>query len=237
MTSYLVAVLSSLVIHGLVIFALVTSWQPDTRQMVIQPRYIQAELVQLAATQKPEPKKTRPVVRPTPKQSVKQQQGIAEKKQQEAQRRAAEAKALAEAKKQQQAEEKRQKLAEERSAKEAEFAEILEREQVLLNTQQDQKIANSYMQLIQQRLSENWTRPPSARLGMEVVVELSLVPTGRIAGVAIVKSSGDLAFDRAAEQAAFRVDQFAELQNMPGRIFEKYFRRVVVIFSPEDLRL
>ena len=239
MTSYLIAILSSLVIHGLVIFALVISWEPDTRQIVIQPQYIQAELVQLAATQRPEPKKIAPVVRSTPKQPVQQQQALAKKKQLEAERRAAEAKAqaLAQAQRERQAELQRKKQAEQQAAKQAEFTEMLQREQAALKVQEEQKVANSYMQLIQQQLSENWSRPPSARLGMEVVVELSLVPTGRIAGVAIVKSSGDLAFDRAAEQAAFRVDQFTELQNMPAQIFEKYFRRLVVVFSPEDLRL
>lgn len=239
MTSYLIAILSSLVIHGLVIFALVMSWEPDTRQIVIQPQYIQAELVQLAATQRPEPKKIAPVVRSTPKQPVQQQQAPAKKKQLEAERRAAEAKAqaLAQAQRERQAELQRKKQAEQQAAKQAEFTEMLQREQAALKVQEEQKVANSYMQLIQQQLSENWSRPPSARLGMEVVVELSLVPTGRIAGVAIVKSSGDLAFDRAAEQAAFRVDQFTELQNMPAQIFEKYFRRLVVVFSPEDLRL
>jgi len=237
MTSYLIAILSSLVIHGLVIFALVISWEPETRQIVIQPQYIQAELVQLAATQRPEPKKIAPVVRSTPKQSVQQQQALAKKKQLEAERRAAEAKAQAQAQRERQAELQRKKQAEQRAAKQAEFTEMLQREQAALKVQEEQKVANSYMQLIQQQLSENWSRPPSARLGMEVVVELNLVPTGRIAGVAIVKSSGDLAFDRAAEQAAFRVDQFTELQNMPAQIFEKYFRRLVVVFSPEDLRL
>lgn len=237
MTNYLIAILSSLVIHGLVIFALVISWEPDTRQIVLQPQYIQAELVQLAATQKPEPKKIKPVARAAPKRPVQQQQAIAKKKQLEAERRAAEARAREQAQRARQAEQQRKRQAEQRAAKEAEFAETLAREQMLLNTQEDQRVANSYMQLIQQRLSENWSRPPSARLGMEVVVELNLVPTGRIVGVTIVKSSNDMAFDRAAEQAALKVEQLTELQNLPGRIFEKYFRKVVVIFSPEDLRL
>ena len=93
------------------------------------------------------------------------------------------------------------------------------------------------MQLIQQRLSENWSRPPSARLGMEVLIELILVPTGRIVGVTVIESSDDVAFDLAAQQAAFKAQQFKELQNMDSAIFDKYFRRVKVVFSPQDLRL
>jgi colicin import membrane protein len=93
------------------------------------------------------------------------------------------------------------------------------------------------VRLIQQRISDNWSRPPSARLGMQVTIELKLVPTGRIVGVTIIDSSGDRDFDQAAQQAALKVDQFKELQGMDSAIFEKYFRKMKVVFSPEDLRL
>ena len=63
------------------------------------------------------------------------------------------------------------------------------------------------------------------------------MPTGRIVGVTIIESSGDRAFDQAAQQAAFKADQFKEIQGMDSAIFEKYFRKVKVVFSPEDLRL
>lgn len=86
-------------------------------------------------------------------------------------------------------------------------------------------------------MSENWNRPPSARREMETTIRLQLVPTGRIVGVTVLKSSGDAAFDRSVEQAAFKTDQFVELQNMSPVLFEKKFRQVDVAFSPQDLRL
>ena len=101
----------------------------------------------------------------------------------------------------------------------------------------DERVANSYRQLIQQRLSENWSRPPSARLGMETLIRIRLVPTGRIVGVTVLKSSGDIAFDRSVEQAALKVEQFVEIQGMDPGLFERKFRQVDVAFSPEDLRL
>ena len=69
------------------------------------------------------------------------------------------------------------------------------------------------------------------------MIEIRLVPTGRIVGVNVVKSSGDLAFDRSVEQAAFKAEQFEEIKQLDPRLFEKYFRVVKVAFSPEDLRL
>ena len=72
---------------------------------------------------------------------------------------------------------------------------------------------------------------------METHIRIRLVPTGRVVGLTIIKSSGDIAFDRSVEQAVRKVDQFVELQTMDSRLFELKFRSVDVAFSPEDLRL
>lgn len=235
--AYIIATLFSVALHGVVIAMLLVNWQPDSNKTVIQPQYIQAQLVQLAVKTKPAPKVAAAEIDEAAKRRAAAKRE-AEKKQAKAKRQAAlEERRRLEAEKQRKLQEEKQRQVRERALKEAEFAEALEREQALLNAQEDEKIANSYMQLIQQRLSENWSRPPSARRDMQVSIELRLVPTGRIVGVTIIKSSGDVAFDRAAQQAAFKAEHFKELQTMDSEIFEKYFRQVRVIFSPEDLRL
>ena len=235
---YSIATFFSIALHGVVIAVLLTNWQSESNKTVIQPQYIQAELVQLAAKTKPPPKVSKPKVNKAAKQRQQAKRRELERKQAQAKREAAlQERQRVEAQRQRKIEEERQRQERERARREAEFAQALQEEQALAAAQQDEQVANSYMQLIQQRLSENWSRPPSARLGMEVLIELSLVPTGRIVGVTIIDSSGDTAFDRAAEQAAFKAQQFKELQNMESVIFEKYFRRVKVVFSPEDLRL
>ena len=241
LTAYTVATVLSLVLHGLVIFSLLVNWQPEGKKTLIQPQYIKAELVELAAKTKPSPSVSTPVDQRAKREADKkkaQAKREAEKKGQQAKREAElREQRRIEAEKQRRIEQEKQRQAQERAQREAEFAEALEREQALLAAQEDEKVANSYMQLIQQRLSENWSRPPSARLGMQVSIELRLVPTGRIVGVTIIESSGDRAFDQAAQQAAFKADQFKEIQGMDSAIFEKYFRKVKVVFSPEDLRL
>ena len=241
--SYGVGAIGSICIHGLVLSVLLIPDDGDTQAIVIQPQYINSKLVELV------PKKK--VVVP------KKSKSDAAKKKRDRQRRLdaakAKAKANADAQKKKKADldrkEKerlaleqdrleRERLAElQRQKLAAEFAQTLAEEQLLLRAQEDEVAANSYRQLISQRLSENWSRPPSARRGMETLIRLQLVPTGRVVGVTVLKSSGDSAFDRSVEQAAFKAAQFIELQQMSPSLFEKKFRQVDVSFSPQDLRL
>jgi len=102
---------------------------------------------------------------------------------------------------------------------------------------EDEQAANSYLQLIQGQISQQWNRPKSARRDMETLIELRLVPTGRIVGVKILESSGDPAFDLSVEQAVRKAQPFSDLQKLEPRIFEQYFRSLKIVFNPEDLRL
>ena len=243
--SYGIGILFSLTVHGLVLWALVVGWQPTTDRIVIQPQYIEAKLVELApkkivvkkskktsnnAAQKKREKQKRLESEKRKAQGLKARKLKAKNKRKEQERLETEERAKAEKKRLEEAELQRQLV-------EAEFADAIAAEQGLINAQEDEIAANSYRQLIQRRLSENWNRPPSARRDMETTIRLQLVPTGRIVGVTVLKSSGDAAFDRSVEQAAFKVDQFIELQNMSPVLFEKKFRQVDVAFSPQDLRL
>lgn len=246
--SYSVAVLLSLLLHAALVAAFFVDWQPEGERVMVQPKYIEAKLVALTPKAKAEPAKPKKPKVDLAAQRRKEQQReeqrrrakiAAEKKAAEKKRREQEKLAAAERErkeKQRQEELQRQQEAE-RKRVETEFAEALAAEQALINAQKDEQAANSYRQLIQQRLSENWSRPPSARLGMETLIRIRLVPTGRIVGVTVLKSSGDSAFDRSVEQAALKAEQFVELQSMDPALFERKFRQVDVAFSPEDLRL
>lgn len=89
---------------------------------------------------------------------------------------------------------------------------------------------------IQLRISQNWRRPPSARNGMEVLLQINLVPTGEVVGIAIVSPSGSSPFDRSAVAAIERIRQFPEVATLPIQDFEKYFRQYKIRLRPEDLR-
>lgn len=242
--SYSVAILLSLVLHIALVGALFVNWQPETERVIMQPQYIEAKLVELAPKKKASkavPKKPRVDLAKKKRDEKKRlakiaaQKKAAEKKRLEAERLKRDEQERQE--QQRQEELRRQQQEAERQRKESEFADALAAEQALINAREDEQAANSYRQLIQQRLSENWSRPPSARLGMETLIRIRLVPTGRVVGVTVLKSSGDSAFDRSVEQAARKAEQFVELQAMDPALFEKKFRQVDVAFSPEDLRL
>ena len=97
------------------------------------------------------------------------------------------------------------------------------------------ELAMAYMGVIHDLVQQNWSRPPSARNNMTAVLRIRLVPTGDVVDVEIVRSSGDAAFDRAAENAVRAVGRFSELQGMPPRMFERSFRSLLLTFRPEDL--
>jgi colicin import membrane protein len=244
--SYIIGVMVSVVVHVGVIAALWTNWQPSSDTVYLQPKYVVAELVQLAprvpAVSKE--KKTSAISDQLARKKKRQLEERRRKSRADELRKDAEKAALAARKKRDNEErlalekrqvEERQRV--EREQQQAEWEDMLTEGEAQMDAQEDQRAANSYRQIIQQRLSENWSRPPSARRNMEAQVRIQIVPTGRVVGVIIIKSSGDAAFDRSVEQAVRKAHQFIELQAMDSRLFELKFRSVDVAFSPEDLRL
>ena len=244
--SYFIGAVVSAVLHVGVIFALWANWQSSSETVYLQPKYVVAELVQLAprALAVSKEKKTSATSDQLARKKKRQVEELELKRRADKRRNDAEKAALAKRKKRLDEErvalekrqlEERQRV--EREQQQAEWEDMLAQEEAQMDAQEDQRAANSYRQIIQQRLSENWSRPPSARRNMEAQVRIQLVPTGRVVGVSIIKSSGDAAFDRSVEQAVRKAHQFIELQAMDIRLFELTFRSVDVAFSPEDLRL
>ena len=110
-------------------------------------------------------------------------------------------------------------------------------EETLEDYSADEAAAMSYMGAIQQAVEANWSRPPSARNGMQVTLAIQLFPTGQVNNVNIATPSGNAAFDRSAVAAVQRAERFPELAELKPRVFEKYYRSFKLVFKPEDLRL
>ena len=236
--AYFAGIVFSAMLHMVVLSALWFNWQQPTEKVFIQPKYINAELVKLAPVeQKRSSTRKKEIASSQAQQNLKNE--VKKTKKHKDKNKIAKNKELAAEKKKLDADKKR--INEEREAKrrhrEAEWEETLAQAEAQLEAEEDERAANSFRQVIQKRLSENWSRPPSARRGMETHIRIRLVPTGRVVGLTIIKPSGDIAFDRSVEQAVRKVDQFIELQAMDSRLFELKFRSVDVAFSPEDLRL
>ncbi len=112
--------------------------------------------------------------------------------------------------------------------------EIIEEQEYRRAITDDEK-AQAYVAQIQREMIQNWSRPPSARNGMQAIVRVRLVPTGEVVSVEVEESSGNDAFDRSVVQAVQKSERF--LVPTDSRQFERNFRSFTVLFRPEDLRL
>lgn len=164
----------------------------------------------------------------------------------EEQARAAKAKAAqAEAEKKKQAEAEAQRKAEalkktlreqEAQAEQRRIQAARQLEAKHIAESNDEANVKSYNELLSERVAQNWSRPPSARAGMVAIFNIDMLPNGQVIGVQLAKSSGNSAFDNAAEQAIKKVERFIEIKDIPIDVFERNFRHFQFAFNPEDLR-
>ncbi|MEY3017921.1 MAG: cell envelope integrity protein TolA [Pseudomonadota bacterium] len=113
----------------------------------------------------------------------------------------------------------------------------LAEEDAAREAESEQDLVNSYIAKIMAMVESVWSRPPSARNGMQAILVVNLIPTGEVVNVSVAESSGNAAFDTSAVNAVYKVARFDDLQGMKGAMFEANFRRFRLMFKPEDLRL
>ena len=121
----------------------------------------------------------------------------------------------------------------------SEFADELEkalaREANARKAITDDEKTMAYVAQIQREIVQNWSRPPSARNGMEALLRVLLIPTGEVVDVKVEDSSGNDAFDRSVVLAVTKARRFVVPTD--SLRFERYFREFTVLFRPDDLRL
>jgi colicin import membrane protein len=234
----------SIALHGALLAFILMGWESSPQQIKPQtPQYIEAKLVELT------PKAQAAAAKPEQVQKVdltQQRREREQAEQRERERRVAEQerKKAEEARQREQERQRelerqaeRERRAErERQQRQAELEKALQAERGMVLEEQYATEAQSYTQAIKRRIEDNWSRPTSARNNMQAVLEIQLVPTGRVVSVSVIKSSGNAAFDRSAEQAVRQVDVFPEVKDMPPEVFERYYRRFNLLFNPQDLR-
>ncbi|MEH6911636.1 MAG: cell envelope integrity protein TolA [Oceanicoccus sp.] len=236
-----------------VILAFIIIDAPESEPMVKRAttQYIRAELVTIDKP-KAKPVKKATTTKPKKTDDKAKKAALAAKKKTEQARKTRLAKAEQQKAAEQKKKELRQKelqrqeredvdrLADQRRLKaqqDQDFADAIAQENAESQMLNDNELANSYVALITEVIGSNWNRPPSARNSMETLLAIQLVPTGEVVSVRVLKSSGNSAFDRSAENAVLKAERFPELQQLPNRIFEAKFRHLKLKFKPEDLRL
>lgn len=228
---YAVPLLLAALVHLAAVSALFVGWSPAKRETVeFKPRIVQSQLIVLQPQARQKPRAApaiapappvaaapRPVppAKPRPAPEAKPEPPPVDRRERERQR---------------ELERQQRRLAE--LARQA-FAQALESEADELDAGNDESVAASYRFGIYQRVVANWSRPPSARNGMQAKLLVELIPTGEVVAVTVVESSGSGAFDRSAEAAVRKAQDFEVPRE--SEVFERFFRRFSLLFRPEDL--
>ena len=89
--------------------------------------------------------------------------------------------------------------------------------------------------LFADRIENNLNRPPNARPGMVVVLRIELSSGGQVVNVTTVQSSGNRAFDLAAEAAVRKVETFKDIIDKMKPEEFRMFRDFDLRFDPQDL--
>ena len=218
--------LLALLLHLAALAALHGGWLPSQERAVraFKPQIVNSTLIVMQPKAKPKPAPRKSAAPPPAKAPPK-----AKPQPQPKPKPPAEVDPQAE-QRQRQEQERQRRLAE---LAQASFADALASEASELAQEEDEARAQSYRFGIYQRVVANWSRPPSARNGMEARLLVELIPTGEVVGVTIVESSGSGAFDRSAEAAVRKARTFAVPREVD--LFEAHFRRFSLLFRPEDL--
>ncbi len=230
-------VLFSLALHVMVVVAMSVNWASQREVAPVKPvqvRHIEARLVDASVLQpKKQEKASKPAARPPPAPAKPRAESSPAPKPAPKAEPKAEPKPEPKPMPQPETGPTPDEL---RELAQRELALAMIAEDALLQQASDEEVAMSYVALISQTVQNNWSRPPSARNGMEAELVIQLIPTGEVVSVTVARSSGLLAFDRSAVNAVQKAERFPDLQKLPPRIFEKSFRQFRLLFKPEDLR-
>ena len=107
---------------------------------------------------------------------------------------------------------------------------LTEEAEVEVNKEQ-QEIA-MYAQRIISTIEDAWMKPRNIPENLVANLRLKIRPSGRIIGVDLIKSSGNIRFDNSALQAVRRVEVFNFFNSIPKTLFEKEFQVISISFNP-----
>ena len=114
---------------------------------------------------------------------------------------------------------------------ESSIANLLTEEAEIEVSKEQQEIA-MYAQRIISTIEDAWMKPRNIPENLVANLRLKIRPSGRIIGVDLIKSSGNIRFDNSALQAVRRVEVFNFFNSIPKTIFEKEFQVISISFNP-----
>ena len=114
---------------------------------------------------------------------------------------------------------------------ESSITNLLTEEAEVEVSKEQQEIA-MYAQRIISTIEDAWMKPRNIPENLVANLRLKIRPSGRIIGVDLIKSSGNIRIDNSALQAVRRVEAFNFFNSIPKTMFEKEFQVISISFNP-----
>ena len=166
------------------------------------------------------------------KADAKRKAAVAEQKRQDAQRQAEVQRKQVEAQRKKDAEARRQAavqgLQDQLASEEKERADASAKAAQQARAQSE---LARYQALIKQRIENSWVIPVGWTKNMECLVHVRLIPTGEVIEATVVRSSGNAAFDRSAENAVYKA---SPLPIPEDKALFEHFRDFNFDFIPQE---
>ncbi len=114
---------------------------------------------------------------------------------------------------------------------ESNIANLLSEESEIQVDKEKQEIS-MYAQRIISTIEDAWMKPRNIPKDLVANLRLKIRPTGRIIGVELIKSSGNIRFDNSALQAVRRVETFNFFNSISRTLYEEEFQVIAISFNP-----
>ena len=114
---------------------------------------------------------------------------------------------------------------------ESSITNLLTEEAEVEVSKEQQEIA-MYAQRIISTIEDAWMKPRNIPENLVANLRLKIRSSGRIIGVDLIKSSGNIRFDNSALQAVRRVEAFNFFNSIPKTLFENEFQVISISFNP-----
>jgi len=97
----------------------------------------------------------------------------------------------------------------------------------------DEEIVRFY-NAIKLKIESAWIKPRNIPSNLSCDLKIVINPQGRVVGINLLKSSGNIRFDNSAMQAVRRVETFSFFKEMKRKVYEDSFKNVIFRFNPTE---
>ena len=95
----------------------------------------------------------------------------------------------------------------------------------------DEEIVRFY-NAIKLKIESAWIKPRNIPSNLSCDLKIVINPQGRVVGINLLKSSGNIRFDNSAMQAVRRVETFTIFKEMQREVYEDTFKNIIFRFNP-----